>query len=71
MSYADCRHTRIMHDCACNVWPIDESMENVEKVASLSNEPVGRRVSPGCDLLPGLLDRCRPVAPDTPVGDHT
>ena len=70
MSYADCSHTRIMYDCACNMWPIDKSMENIEKVSGLANEPVGRRVSPGHDLLPSLLDRCRPVTPNTPVGDH-
>ena len=42
MGHADRRYTRIVDDATRNMAPYDESMEDVEEVAGLSDEAVGR-----------------------------
>ena len=42
MGHANCRYTRIVDDATRNVGSVDESTQDVEEVASLSDETVGR-----------------------------
>ena len=59
-------HTGVVDHRAAHAGPQDQALEDLQKVASLTQKPVRRRICPGPQLAPGLIG-CRLGAPPEPA----